>query len=519
MHIKGAIVIGDLNLNNRIITPSIYLHDCVFEGGIDLSDSRLSGSISLSGSQIYKAFKARRTKVDGSLILGSEDRDDAHAANAPRKIVRIGGIEASFLNIDGNLSIIGANITDRIYVPYSHVKGMLNIESVESTELNAPAVEVDGQFGIIESVFSRSNTYRTECANCLPAIAHVDGPRAPQEHLATINLFQLKAGHGLLVNRSTVADSIMLESASIHGVLSISGTSLRSLDLAGATLDGEFTFGYNKYAFKASQMVTVWRGESELVLLHAKISYISAPENNNYWPKRINFSGISIDGFQSDNLVPPPCKGNNKGCFSPRAESSAFSKMSFGVCHFVHLLCQKRLVDNKFDDWERESPDVFFPYWLGKAAKDDFSPQSYREVASMLENQNEHDAAIEVGYAGKIKELEQVCASDDIFQCWIMQLSKWTVGFGYFTGRAIVVTGFFIIIGALIFRTTAEAAKFHIKYGFAYSFDMFLPVIRLREMHYKIDIHGPARYYFYFHKLAGWILGSFIIAGLYGSTK
>ena len=48
-------------------------------------------------------------------------------------------------------------------------------------------------------------------------------------------------------------------------------------------------------------------------------------------------------------------------------------------------------------------------------------------------------------------------------------------------------------------------------YGLAYSF-VLLPVIHLRELHYKIDLVGLPRYYFYFHKLIGWALGLLLAA-------
>ncbi|WP_166656257.1 hypothetical protein [Paraburkholderia sp. BL10I2N1] len=56
-------------------------------------------------------------------------------------------------------------------------------------------------------------------------------------------------------------------------------------------------------------------------------------------------------------------------------------------------------------------------------------------------------------------------------------------------------------------------------FGVAYNFDTFIPLVRLRELHYKIDITSGARYYFYFHKLAGWVLGSFLVAAVTGLTK
>ena len=56
-------------------------------------------------------------------------------------------------------------------------------------------------------------------------------------------------------------------------------------------------------------------------------------------------------------------------------------------------------------------------------------------------------------------------------------------------------------------------------YGLVYSFDLLLPLIKLREQHYKIELAGWARYYFYLHKLMGYILASFLIASLSGLTK
>src|ERR1700730_3974431 len=62
--------------------------------------------------------------------------------------------------------------------------------------------------------------------------------------------------------------------------------------------------------------------------------------------------------------------------------------------------------------------------------------------------------------------------------------------------------------GALIFRRTSEARRENMPYGISYSFDMLLPLIKLRQRHYDIDLkEGAARYYFYIHKIAGWVIG------------
>ena len=101
-----------------------------------------------------------------------------------------------------------------------------------------------------------------------------------------------------------------------------------------------------------------------------------------------------------------------------------------------------------------------------------------------------------------------------------MFVLKLLIGFGYAMWLPVLWTLGFVTLGAATFRLTSEARQEHMPYGFSYSFDMFLPLIKLRDRHYEIDLQTPwARYYFYVHKLFGWIVGSFIVAGLSGFTK
>ena len=54
----------------------------------------------------------------------------------------------------------------------------------------------------------------------------------------------------------------------------------------------------------------------------------------------------------------------------------------------------------------------------------------------------------------------------------------------------------------------------------AYSFDMLLPLVKLRERHYEIKIiPWFPRNYFYVHKIFGYVLGLFLLAGLSGLTR
>jgi hypothetical protein len=93
------------------------------------------------------------------------------------------------------------------------------------------------------------------------------------------------------------------------------------------------------------------------------------------------------------------------------------------------------------------------------------------------------------------------------------------IGFGYYPLRALIWVAVFIVLGVVVLRVTGEGPRNAMPLGISYSFDLLLPIIRLRDSHYEIDLKGPARYYFYVHKIMGYLLASFLIAGVSGLTK
>jgi hypothetical protein len=522
--ITGAIVVGDIDLRSRRIISSVYLRNCVIRGNVNIDDADFDGDLSLVGSTVIKEFTGRRARIEGSLIFGVEDKDDAHGADIPRGAVEIGGIMASFIKIKGNLSIVGATLDDGIYIPYSKISGMLDIESVESSELNATADDVDGQIVIVESKFDFVRKRDIKPVIRVQRDYKEDGPLEDENHMATVNLFQINANHGLFLDRSEIADSVILSDAKITGELSLNGTSLHELDMSGALISGNLMLGYNKFAITKRQRVTMWvspsmqdPGPTKLDLSRSKISVIRAPANMWYWPELIDLRGASVGNFINAYLL-PATKGDASdekvGIFREISD-----QILMGECHFVHMGCFQTSSDKVFSASRQEKFENFFPEWLSRYQDGDFSPQPYQAFGTLLEESNEHEAAVEVGYSAKNAELREACKSADYFQCVMLLMSKVTIGFGYFIGRAVVISILFVIIGSFVFRRTRESKKYHMPIGLIYSFDMFMPIVRLREFHYKIDIRGPVRYYFYIHKLAGWLLGSFIIAGLSGITK
>jgi hypothetical protein len=96
---------------------------------------------------------------------------------------------------------------------------------------------------------------------------------------------------------------------------------------------------------------------------------------------------------------------------------------------------------------------------------------------------------------------------------------NWLIAYGHYPLWAAIPAIFLIIAGAVVLRVSGEGVRNAMPFGLAYSFDMLLPIIKLREKHYEIDLRGWPRYYFYMQKIMGYVLASFLIVGLAGLTK
>jgi hypothetical protein len=155
--------------------------------------------------------------------------------------------------------------------------------------------------------------------------------------------------------------------------------------------------------------------------------------------------------------------------------------------------------------------------WLSRTR---YSAQPYGQLASVLQNQGNNETASEVRYAGKDRERRE---SDSLsFQRIWLTILWGSIGYGYYLGRALIPVVLFIISGTICLRLSKQSWGKGLHSWpdkIVYSFDMLLPIITLREKHRQIDLKGWPAYYFYLHKIMGYVLASFLIAGIAGLTK
>ena len=171
--------------------------------------------------------------------------------------------------------------------------------------------------------------------------------------------------------------------------------------------------------------------------------------------------------------------------------------------------------DTETDRFDSQQEIDTYKRWL--LTDDTFSPQPYRQLASVLRDAGVVDVAEDVLYEGY--QRERSSASDWKRRLWL--LAQWPVGYG--VGLRIFRVLFFFLgflVLGWIWIVAVQCRKGSLSWtigrlGFWFSLDHLLPVIRLRDAHFdQVYLPRCTRWYFFFHQVMGYFLAFFLISGL-----
>jgi hypothetical protein len=273
----------------------------------------------------------------------------------------------------------------------------------------------------------------------------------------------MKIDHNLSLDRGAIFNMVDLTGTKSDGDFNLSGSTFNSsVDMSEAQIGGELSLEFNDDKHGRSEVT--WSKDAVLTLRNAKVDLI--PNSSEIWPANIVLDGFTYRGLSSNGV----------------------------------------------SEGEKPMTDVVV------AKSDNFSPQAYEQLATVLQNEGETARARKVLYA--LRKAERAHAQDPWRRAGLTVLD-WFIGYGYYLQRALYWAVVFWFIGGVVMFASGQYRRFGLGPlgSFVYSFDMLLPIIRLREKNYDIDIDGPPQFYFYFHKIMGYILASFLIAGLAGLAK
>jgi hypothetical protein len=284
----------------------------------------------------------------------------------------------------------------------------------------------------------------------------------------TLSMRRINVGLSLLMREKGEFKNVVLHQAKIGGDLDLSDSVFWSnLDLTSARIGGDLRLGWRFYA------PALWANGAELILRNAEANAIEdGTEDLKYWPK------VDLIGFTYAHL----------GGLTDRTEDSMLGRNA---------------------EW--------FTHWLRKQPH--YSPQPYRQLMQVLRNAGYETKSKEIGYASKQRQREEAWKSGELLGWFNLSLQWAFIGYGYVYLRTFAWIIVLTSVGAYVLGKQQNAPQRPMIERLFYSLDMLIPLIELDDRHTKAGLEGYVRYYFYLHTIVGFILASYLVAGLSGVTK
>ena len=276
------------------------------------------------------------------------------------------------------------------------------------------------------------------------------------------------AGNLYMRGPAIFRDAINLNGVKVGGSLDLSDALVSEIDLEGANISGGLRLG-TRYIPR-----TRWREGGRLILSNAQMDRIEdqLDDEGGAWPSEIYFDGLTY----------------------------------------------KRLGGSKRDGSKLGMIDRDATWYIAWLARDpNYSPQPYEQLASVFRAAGHPAKANTILYAGRERERINATGLTRLG----LETLKWTIGYGLGTRyfRALWWVAGLVALGMLVLRISGEGQRNMMPYGFSFSLDLLLPIVTLRKYHFDVTLAGWPRYYFYCHKLMGYVLASFLIAGMAGLTQ
>ncbi len=489
-NIKDTILMNDSFFHGRLDMEAItvgrhlIMRDSKFEDEIELFRASIDDDLDMASS-IFKALVNMQLLVAGGQLKmwhGARfDKVDLTRAQIGDVIDTSDSTFNSYLDmqsisINRNFHTVKTNI-DELNLDSSHIGGVLRIEKstlnkaclnysdighsliIQESTINGPlelqSIRVAQHIFLKRSIFKR--TYL--------AGSHVNGHIIIQGSSSSgdFEMAWLKVNGDLLItDKSEFSSWLKIQDSDIGSSIRISNSTFKNVSLSGTQVADELQLGDE---FKPR---ITWKEPSRLILANMSVGKLNdIPEA---WPKDLELDGFTYTQFGT-------------------SDSAWHNYFSRDIQWFVDWLAKDRT----------------------------YTPQPYIQLASILRESGQKHISVAVLYAGKERELSAASFPRNLGLFLQKIFIGYGIGYRYF--YALIWVVLFVRIGVGVLRLYGDDKGHEINLGHAYSLDMLLPIIRLRESHYKIELSEAASKYFYFHKIMGYVLAFFLIAGLSGMTK
>ena len=475
VRIIGAYFSNAIDLTDASIERPLLLHKSRFRSQVDMNRLRTLASISLEGSKFDCDLNMDSASVGGGLFMrraefgevvlrGVEigDQLDMEWATFKGKL----NMDAASIGVNlfmrkaafREVNLRGAKIGDQLEMEGAIFKGKLNMDSAS----------IGVNLFMRKAAFREVNLRGAKIGDQLEMEGAI--------FKGKLNMDSASVGSSLFMGKAELNKPANLIFLSVGSGLNARGVMLRGLDLTGARIEGELHLGLSdaNIEWKSYTDENGDRQAPKLTLRNTSVGALQ--DTKGVWPDHLE---REFEGFTYDRLG------------------------GFGA-------------SEQDDPYKRESS--WFIEWLAK--DESYSPQPYRHLAGVFRAAGHEDMADDILVANRDRERRE---TDWWPPKWLwLWMLKFFIGYGYGLRSfyALYWIAGLTVFGTVLLCCAKESARDGTKLGFWYSLDMLLPVIRLREQHYTdVDLKTWAKYYFYFHKIMGYVLIFFVLAGLSGLTE
>ena len=475
--LRGAKVGGYIDMVGSTFKGTLYMHSVTVGGSIDMEyGAKFNHQVVLVGAKIGNALNMSGSTFNSLLDMES---------------VTVGGsIDMDFMSFVGVGSILGmesVTVGGSLYMYFMHfaaVGGTLNMNSVT----------VDGSLYMVGSKFNGELWMNS---------VTVGGSlwMGGSKFNGTLDMRSVTVGGSLYMWGRAKFEMVFLNGAKIGNALNMNDSTFNgNLHMDFVTVNGSLMM--QKASFKNS---------ARLLLRHSNVGTLTLQDNKEVWPKILRLEGFTyqgLGGMDEINHVDPLKEWLKKHKpYSPHLGGFTYQGLS--------------LVTEGDQEGPSKHESGWFEEWLKKHKP--YSPQPYRQLASVLRTSGQDDMADNILIASRNRELEKSKMLEG--KWWSLFLLKIFIHYGYGMWKVLLPLGWagaLLLIGVIVLHLTKERDRHEgeihkLSDAMFYSLDMLLPIIRLRELHYKnVDLKTWARYYFYLLKIMGYVLTFFLIAVLSG---
>ena len=493
---QGSRFDGILDMPSAMIGGDLKMMDSKFKTMLNMKNVSVEGDLDMSSSSLFSRFiswilaegiEPEKSEFYDVYLIGAKIRGDllmreAELRNVVLSEAKLGGklwmsrskfkgkLNMSSALIEGDVLMRGAEFKNVVEIIRAKVGGKLEMFNSKFKDwLKVNSTSIEGDLLMWNSEFDKDvEMTRAKIGRKLDMF--------DSKFKTLLNMTSTLIEGDLIMREAEFNRPANLAFLTVSSTLNARGATLSGLDLTGARITGELQLGASsnkKIEWKGYKGLKRKTHAPQMTLRNARVGTLQVTKDA--WPL-----SLELDGF-----------------------------------------IYKRLGVDREKTFIKRSDQYI--EWLAKDKT--YSPQPYLHLASVLRADGHEEMADKILYENRECELRGL----NLWQLrwWVLSVLKVTIGYGYGWGyfQALVWVVALVGFGAIVLFVNEESYKKGDnqrieKLGFAYSLDMLLPIIHLREEHYEVDLKTKvARYYFYVHKIIGYILIFFVIAGLTGLTE